>query len=273
MRRGRLSTLEVVQSRLAEWRETHAEAIAHADTTRLCRDMVTFLTYVRDNRFIGTSTTGNMPLKSVAEVAALLSEPPKLEIEIGDRVYHPRSEQDVWPLYFLHVLAEVGGLIRTGPSQRWKVSTRGTEFLGMESSLQLAFTLTVWWHRVNWLLAFPLSGMGEALPYGFSITALEQLRHLPKGVDISFIEYADELIDATGLVWGAPERPFANEMLRGSIERMIVDVLVKCGALQCSYKTKTSLGVPLKELTRIQLSPLGSAFLEAVALVHERDLA
>ena len=273
MRRGRLSTLEVVQSRLAEWRETHAEAIAHADTTRLCRDMVTFLTYVRDNRIIGTSTTGNMPLKSVAEVAALLSEPPKLEIEIGDRVYHPRSEQEVWPIFFLHVLAEVGKLIRTGPSQRWKVSTRGTEFLGMESSLQLAFTLAVWWHRVNWLLAFPLVGMGEELPYGFSITALEHLRRFPTGIEFSFNEFADELIDATALVWTAPDNPIANDMLRGSIERMIVDVLMECGALHCSYKTKSSPGIPLRELTKIQLTPMGSALLEAVALVHERDLA
>ena len=235
--------------------------------------MVTLLTFVRDNKIIGTSSTGNMPLKAVREVAPLLSKPPQLEIEIGERKYQRRSEQDVWPLYFLHILVEVGRLIQTGCSRRWKLTTEGEQFLEMEPDIQLAFTLVVWWHRVNWLVAYPFEGMGEDLPYGFSITALEQLRSLPTGMEISFSDYADELIESTDLVWGAPGSPIADDMLRGSIERMIIEVLAKCGGLERKYKTRTSLGIATKVLTTIQLTPLGRALVEAVALFCDWDFA
>jgi len=233
--------------------------------------MVTFLSFVRDNKIIGTSGTGNMPLKAVRAVAPLLSKPPRLEIAIGEHIYPRRSEQDVWSLYFLHILAEVGRLIDTGRSRRWKLTAQGEQFLAVEPDLQLTFTLAVWWHRVNWLVSYPYEGMGGDLPYGFSNTALAQLRAIPTGIDISFAEYANDLIEVTDLVWGAPESPIADDMLRGSVERMIVDVLAMCGALERFYKTRRSLGVRLRVLTTIRLTPLGRALVEAMALFHEWD--
>jgi hypothetical protein len=234
--------------------------------------MVTFLTFVRNNPIIGTSSTGNMPLKAVRMLAPLLSSPPRLEIKIGGHTYHHRSEQDVWPLYFLHVLAEVGNLILTGRSRRWKLTAQGEQLLGTEPDIQLVFALAVWWHRVNWLLAYPFEGMGEDLPYGFSDVALAQLRCLPTGVEKSFNEFADHLIHTTDLTWEAPESPISADLLRGSIERMIVDVLARCDAMICTYKTKISFDIETKVLTTITLTLMGRALLEAVALVGDQDL-
>lgn len=212
-----------------------------------------------------------MPLKAVREVAPLLSKPPKLEIEVGERTYQHRSEQEIWPLYFLHILAEVGRLIQTGRFRRWKLTAEGEHFLGTDPDIQLAFTLAVWWHRVNWLVAYPFAGMGDDLPYGFTATALAHLHSLPAEVDTSFSDFADLLIESTGLVWRAPESTIGDDLLRGSIERMIIDVLLECGALKCRYKTKTSLGFETKVLTTIQLTPLGRALLEAVAQCDDWD--
>jgi len=273
MQPRRQSNLTVVVDLLADWRRSHASVLKQARAAPFCRDMVAFLMFVRDNNIIGTSVTGNMPLKAVADLSFLLSQPRKLEVKIGDRMYRPRSEYDVWPIFVLHVVADVGGMIRTGRSRAWKLTVQGQQFLEMDSAIQLAYSLAVYWHRVNWLLAYPVMGMGEELPYGFSIIALDQLCQLSAEINTSFIGYADALIEATGLVWTAPESTFAADMLRRSIERMIVEMLVKCGAVKCRYRRKTSLGMTVKELTTIQLTPLGSALLEAVALVHDRDLA
>ena len=272
MQRTRQSSLTVFHDRLADWRKGHASVLTQAATAPLCRDMVTILTFVRDTKIIGTAGTGNMPLKAVTDLSLRFSKPLKLQLEIGNRTYLPRSEYDVWPIFFLHVVAEVGGIIRTGRSRLWKITSQGRQFLETDPASQLAYSLAVYWHRVNWLLAFPIMGMGEELPYGFSMSALDQLRAIPLGVDISFMECADALIEGTGLVWTAPESTIATKMLRVSIERMIVEVLVKCGALECTYRKESSQGITLNRTTKIQLTPLGRALLEAVTLVHEREL-
>jgi hypothetical protein len=271
-RNGRFS-LSAVQGRLAQWRRSHSSLIMQATAAPLRRDMVTVLTFVRDNKIIGTSVAGNMPLKVVGEVAPLLSTPPKLETRIGDRTYQCRSEQEVWPLYILHILAEVGRLMQTGRSRRWKLTTQGRQFLDTEPDIQLAFTVAVWWLHVNWLVAYPFEGMGEELPRGFSASALMQLHSLPAGVDIAFDEFAHQLIDSTGLIWRAPDSSVGDIMLRSSIERMIIDVLATCGALICTYTTETSSGIRENALTTIHLTPLGRALVEAVTLLCDLDFA
>ena len=41
--------------------------------------MVTLLIYLRDNRVIGTQSTGNFPLKAIREVTAGFVDPPVLD--------------------------------------------------------------------------------------------------------------------------------------------------------------------------------------------------
>lgn len=53
-----------------------------------------------------------MPRKVVREVTSLFDDPSEFDTKIGNRIYKLRSEADVWPLYFLHILAEVGGLVK-----------------------------------------------------------------------------------------------------------------------------------------------------------------
>ena len=52
------------------------EQVAQVQALPVRRDMVTLLSYLRDNRIIGTQSTGNLPLKAVREVTAQFVNPP-----------------------------------------------------------------------------------------------------------------------------------------------------------------------------------------------------
>ncbi len=245
----------------------YASVLTQAGTVPLRHDMLALLIYVRDNKVIGTASTGNMPLKAVREFAPLLSKTPKLDEAIGEHVYRLRSEEHVWPIYFLHILAEVGGLIGTGQSKRWKLTAQGESFLRSEPAIQLVILLGVWWHRVNWLVAFPFLGMGDELPHGFSSAALYYLQSLPTAQHVSFGKYADRLIDSTGLVWGAPESYLAVEFLHDSIERMVIDVLAKFEALEPEYKSERLGTGRINRISTFQITPLGRALLDGISLL------
>jgi hypothetical protein len=51
-----------------------------------------------------------------------------LDEKFGDKVYKLRSEEHVWPLFFLHMLANTGGLVAGGQSRIWKVTPEGNVF-------------------------------------------------------------------------------------------------------------------------------------------------
>ena len=130
--------IESAERRFSTWLEQYhnAEMVRQAEVLPLRRDMVTLLTFVRDNRVVGTQSTGNMPLKAVREVTARFVTPPELETTIGDHTYKLRSEAHLWPLYFLHILAEVGGLLAIAPARRWRLTREGEKFLGIDPLLK-----------------------------------------------------------------------------------------------------------------------------------------
>jgi hypothetical protein len=80
-----------------------ADLMRQAEQLAVRRDMVTLLRFVQENKVVGTQSTGNMPLKMVRAVTAEFVNPPVLDQTIGDKTYRLRSEEDVWPLYFLHI--------------------------------------------------------------------------------------------------------------------------------------------------------------------------
>jgi hypothetical protein len=263
------NTGESTKRRLGAWlgQYHNAEMIQQAEELPLRRDMVTLLTFVRDNKVIGTQGTGNMPLKAVRQVTARFVNPPELETVIGDHTYQLRSEADLWPLYFLHILAEVGNLLAIAPARRWRLTPHGEGFLGADPLLQTSSLLTVWWQQVNWLVAFPFSGMGEALPPSFSLITLARLRPLPVETRVSFGEFADGLIEETGLTWTAPDSSFATSSLHSSIARMVIHILANFGAVEREYREDTLGKSTISRLDAFEIVPFGQALLAAVAVM------
>ena len=260
--------IESHERRLSAWRQQYcnAEMVHQAEVLALRQDMVTLLTFVRDTKVVGTQSTGNMPLKAVRNVTARFVEPPLLDTTSGDRTYRLRTETDIWPLHFLHILAEVGGLLEIAPARRWRLTSMGEQLLGTAPLHQVPFLLTIWWHEVNWLVAYPFSGMGDALPSSFNLVTLACLRSLAVGTSIPFEEFADALIGKAGLTWTAADSKFATMLLRGSIERMVISILADFGAVEREVREDPVGKGTISRLAAFEITPFGQALLGAVAI-------
>lgn len=227
-------------------------------------DMVTFLSYLQENRVVGTQATGNLPLKAVREICAKFVNPPVLDPQIGDRVFKLRSEDDVWQLFFLHTLAHTGGLITGGQSRIWKLTTDGETFLKTAAPLQLGFMLNTWWHYTDWRIAYPVSGLEQGLPLGFAVITLRQLQGLPVYKEVSSDAFADNLIDETGFQWPSLEGDTSKGIRRGAIERMVILPLMEFGCLEAEYSAKKIGRTEIKTISTIRLTQLGQGLLNTL---------
>lgn len=242
-----------------------SEILHQMEELALRRDMVTLLIYVRDNKVVGTQSTGNMPLKAVREVTARFVVPPVLEQTIGDHTYRLRSEMDLWSLYFLHILAEVGKLLEIAPARRWRLTRSGEGFLNAPPTIQVLAMLGIWWYQVNWLVAYSFVGMGDALPPALNDITLARLRALPVGHAIAFEPFADELIAQAGLRWTSQDTTFHRTALHGAVEFMVINILKNFGVLKVEYREEPfDLGT-FSKLDTFELTPLGNVLLETLA--------
>jgi hypothetical protein len=262
-RRNRASAAQPLQ----RWLRRHyrPERVAEAQALPLRRDMVTLLAYVRDNKVVGTQSTGNMPLRAIREVTARFVDPPVLDTTIGDRTYKLRTEYDIWPLHFLHILAEVGGLLWIAPGKRWQFTPDTPRFLETDPLFQLSFLLTVWWFHVNWLVAYPVGGLGEDLPESLERVTLAQLRAIRTRTEVPFAKFADGLIEATGLTWTAPDMSYARMSLHSAVERMVIGILKAFGAVKCTYRESPVLD-GYRDLDAFEVTPLGAALLDSLVI-------
>jgi hypothetical protein len=256
---------EEVLSRITNWADgLDDKPIALIEALALRRDMVTLLTYFKEKRPVGTPSTGNLPLKAVREVCGQFVNPPVLDEKIGGKVYKLRSEDDVWQLFYLHMLANTGGLATGGQARAWKLTSGGEAFLNAASPLQLGFMLDVWWHHEDWRIAFPVSGLSQGLPVNFRKIALKRLLELPVGESIAYEPFADQLTQETRFTWPSPDQDVSKMIRRSAIARMVVYPTADFGALEYEYKEKTSDGYSSKYLAEIRLTPLGKGLLETL---------
>ncbi len=249
-------------SRLEPYFET--DIAKQAEELALRRDMITLLTFVRDKKVVGTQSCGYMPLKMIRELTANFVNPPVLDAKIGDRVYKLRTEEDVWQLYFLHILGEVGVLLKTPRAKQWRLTATGKKFLQTPTLIQLWYLLMIWQHRVNWLVAYPIQGMGESLPPYLNIYTLDSLIRTPVNQRINFVEFADKLIEKAGLTWTSQDTTCHAMLLQDSIERMVIDILTSFGMVEPEYQEKPLGKGYVTELVAFKINDLGRVLLEAM---------
>jgi hypothetical protein len=235
-----------------------------ANNLALRKDMITLLSYLRDNKVTGTQSTGNFPLKDVREICSRFISPPKLEEAIGEQVYRIRSEADVWPLYYRHVLASNAGLIVGGLGRRWTLTSLGNQFLAAPAEIQTWLLALTWWTQTNWAIAFPY-GYGDGyMPYGFSKLVTRHLLDLPAESRVPFEPFADQLITKTGLVWPIQDQNSARQILHGLIERIVIDPMIDFGVVQAEYQPSKILGEGYRELATFEITPFGKSLLESM---------
>ncbi len=219
--------------------------------------MITFLTYIKENKVTGTPSTGNLPLKDVRAVCARFVNPPVLDERVGNYIYKLRSEDDVPHLVYLHMIAYVGLLITGGPGKRWTVTVAGETFLNYPAPLQVSTMLLIWWRYADWRIAYPVEGLSGGWPFGFQETCLAQLLTLPPDQFVSFPAFADRLVAKTGLTWSSADQSFAVDTLRWVIKKVLVQPLESFNVLECTYEPSRALGPKYKDLAEIRLTPLG----------------
>jgi hypothetical protein len=237
---------------------------ATAEALPVRRDMGVLLTYLRDHKVTGTRSTGNLPLKPAKEISAQFVNPPAWEEGIGQVVFPVRSSRDVWQIYFLKVLAQVGELLTGGKGLRIRFTAQGEEFLATSAPLQVWYMLAVWLTRVNWLIAYPFDGMGDRLPYDFTDTVAKLLLRQPVAEPIQYEPFANRLIQEANLVWHSSSPGKRWIYLRDSIERMVIDPLADFGVISPKHQSVEHSYGDRKKLLSFQVTQFGKSLLESL---------
>jgi hypothetical protein len=235
-----------------------------AKTLALRQDVVTFLTYLKENKVTGTQSTGNLPRKVIEDITPRFVNPPILETTIGDIVLRYHNEDDVWPLYFVHVLAQAADLISGGPSRLWRLTPASEIFLTLPAVVQVWILLAAWWYRVNWMVAYSFDIFGGELPDQFSQTVSSHLRALAVDQNILFESFADQVIQAMG--WARPplDTDHYRTAFRAAIQYMVIDPLEKFGVLTTLREKDNSRFRDVQILVSFSLTRLGSVLLESL---------
>ncbi len=242
-----------------------------AEGLAIRRDIVTLLCYVRDHKVVGTKTTGNMPLAAIREVTAAFVVPPELDTAIGERIYRLRTEYEVWPLYFLHALAQVGELLETPAGSRWRLTPEAEQFLRFGSLDQVLHMLYVWWFRVNWAIALNNPSFGDVIPADLPRVCLDRLLSIPVGRRIESALFLDALAVRTGIVpdSSAEYRDFLEDRVRWEMRTMLIDVAADFGILELEMEANP-LPFLKPEVVAFLVTPLGRTLLTALDLLSSK---
>jgi hypothetical protein len=227
----------------------------------LRRDVLTLLNYLKINHVIGTQSTGNLPLKAIQAICSQFVAPPKLETKIGEHVFRMRSEDDVWPLYFVHVLASVGKLVAGGPGRRWQVTPIGEKFMTLPADIQVWLLFQTWWTQVNWGIAWSYSP-DEFPPAPIRRIILEQLLNLQLELPSPFDAFADQVLQAARLTWPHGDGSHERSILHGLIRSTVAEPLSRFGILELVHGPHPTLGTDFSELQTLTLTALGKRLLE-----------
>ena len=165
-----------------------------AESLPFRRDLVTMLTYIKENRVKGTQATGNFPLKHIRAMTSKFVEPPELDQKIGDRVYKLRTEDEVPYLVFLHVFANVAQLILGGEGMEWEVSYPGDRFLERKPEEQVWYMVSNWFNRINWYYWYPWMDYNDLIPYNeFRNSIVDILLSYPADRDMKIERLIEDL--------------------------------------------------------------------------------
>ncbi|MDX9866123.1 MAG: plasmid pRiA4b ORF-3 family protein [Anaerolineaceae bacterium] len=250
---------------IVKWQESLSpEENDFAEKLPLRRDMLALLTYLRETKVTGTSATGNFPLKAVAEICARFVEPVALERKEGDKVRKVRSEMEVWPFFFRHILASAPGFIDGGPGRRWKIMSEGERFIALPPAIQIWIMAANWWTQINWAIAVPYNLNSGYLGLDFRMVALHQMLELPLAIASDFKPFADRVIKEAGLVWTVKDQEFARYIMHATIEKILIKPHIDFGVLQATTIPDEFLGEEYRQISSITITPFGKTLLESL---------
>lgn len=248
-----------------DWaRHLPADAKIEADNLSICKDVSVLLIYVRDHRLTGAKTTGNLPLKAVREIAAMMTHPPVLDIKYGFYVSRLSSEEEVWSLYFLHILAARAGLVIGGPGRRWYITPQGIEFLDAPALNQIFILFSAYWTQIDWDFFTKISFDSSLVQDAIQKTSHRLLLELPMHDFLQFEPFAGQVVEQSRLSKSERDDDSAKSFMRSFIQDILIDPLNELGVLECNYRLDERKWEGYKELIGIRLTSIGKELLNLV---------
>lgn len=220
----------------ADWvQNLPPEQLEIVENLALRQDALSMLNYIGEQRPKGTQSTGNLPLKAVRAIAARFIDPPATEETIGDTTVPARSEAEVVPIFWTHVLISVAALAQGGPGRQWRLTPLGEQFIEASPPVQFLHLFQAWRTKMNWEAASPFwFEIGTGQPY-FKKLVLASLLQIPVGTEVWFLEYAGGLIREAGLDAPSQNARYGRQLLHNVIEMTALTPLVNFGVLNGDY--------------------------------------
>ena len=237
-----------------------------SENLALRKDIVSMLRYLEENKVTGTQSTGNFPLKAVREISSQFVDPPAMEERIGNHVYKVRSESEVRPLFFRHMLAASGGLISGGLGRRWKLTALGEQFLAGEPAWQVWFLSAAWWKQTNWIIVSQYDFEDNYFPYWASGTVLETFLSLSPGEEQAFESLGDRIVKDLGLASSREDEESTRRFLRNIVKYMVIVPLIEFKIIEPVYRGEKEPPFIFPELVEVKITATGREILEATQL-------
>jgi tetratricopeptide (TPR) repeat protein len=233
-----------------------------AENNAVRRDMVAFMTHLRDSKYKATATLGNLPLKAVRAVNDLLTHPMPLEHKVGDEVIsRVRLVSEVWPIFFLQGIAMLGEMAVFDPGKRITLTETGLDFLAAVPARQIWTVLHTWWWAADWRMAYQWEVFDDVGRVGLPIVTLRLLRSMPVGRRIRVDDFIEALTDMTALDQVALGR---ESLLKGAVNRMILDVLADFEIITLNKKQKKLYDMRFEETVSFRVTPFGDELLRVL---------
>ena len=197
----------------------------YAQALTFRRDVVALLTYLRDHKVRGTKAMGNFPRKDIRAMVARFENPMRLDLDLGDKVYELRTEDEVPEMIFMHNFVNTAGLILGGENMLWELTYLGEKFLASTPEEQAWFLVKVWFYQFNWEFPYPFTNAqlcGDI--YRFQNSLFKLLQTYPSGHRIKIDSVIQDL-DVAMPGWVIVEKQGDYDQV--TKRRFFTDVVVK----------------------------------------------
>jgi hypothetical protein len=230
----------------------------------LLTNMRYLLTYLRDNKVTGTSSTGNFPQKVVKDLVEKIGfTHPLLDKDEFSRMF--KNENDVWIIYFVHLLAFWAELIDGGKGKLWKLTAKGENFLKISPVEQLHTLFSGWWFHGYWLITRHRFTRIQYLPPDFPRFLHSVLTSTLTSKSMNFSDFCKKVLTALGYSVHPDAEDYEYRLLCDDLEEIVIKPMESFGFIICKQEEKIlRSSIKSMELDSFQLSDCGREALRTI---------
>jgi hypothetical protein len=201
-----------------------------------------------------------LPRKAVVDITARLAKPFPSNAE-----YPIKTEDDVWPVYFAHMLANGAALINGGPGHLWRITRAGEIFLETPAVGQIWVLFITWWYRINWLAACHADISGDFYYEQFRNAVSSSLKKTHFGQVMPFEGFANNLVEESSWTWEDGKTEDKMRQTLAAIDDMVVEPLENLGILKAVRVDDPNFrSIGYRKIQSIALTEFGETLIQAV---------